>query len=110
MTKRMTIAAALASVADSDDGRYGVLARHGTLEIGYYAPRGRDPQEPHDQDEVYVVASGSGIFLCAGERRPFETGEVLFVPAGAEHRFEEMSDDFGAWVIFYGPPGGEADS
>lgn len=109
MTKRMTVAAALEAVAGSEDGRYGVLKRRGTLEIGYYAPGDSDPQEPHEQDEVYVVASGRGTFLCAGERRPFETGEVLFVPAGIEHRFEDMSEDFGAWVIFYGPPGGESD-
>jgi hypothetical protein len=29
------------------------------------------------------------------------------VPAGVEHRFEEFSGDFGTWVIFYGPEGGE---
>jgi len=32
---------------------------------------------------------------------------MLFVPAGVEHRFENFSDDFATWVIFYGPEGGE---
>jgi len=32
---------------------------------------------------------------------------VLFVPARVEHRFEEFSDDFATWVIFWGPKGGE---
>ena len=59
-------------------------------------------------DEVYVVASGNGEFVNGGVRRPFETGELLFVPAGIEHRFENFSDDFSTWVIFYGPEGGEA--
>jgi hypothetical protein len=27
-----------------------------------------------------------------------------------EHRFEEMSADFGTWVMFYGPVGGERDN
>ena len=36
-----------------------------------------------------------------------ETGEALFVPAGVEHRFEDFTDDFAAWVVFYGPEGGE---
>lgn len=35
-------------------------------------------------------------------------GDVLFVPAGVEHRFEDFSDDLAGWVVFYGPEGGEA--
>lgn len=34
-------------------------------------------------------------------------GNLLFVAAGAEHRFEDFTGDFGAWVMFYGPEGGE---
>lgn len=107
---RMTVAAALEAVARSGDARYGILRRRGTLELGYYAPRGSDPQQPHEQDELYIVQSGHGTFCCAGERRPFEPGEALFVAAGVEHRFEDFSDDFAAWVIFYGPPGGESNA
>ena len=29
------------------------------------------------------------------------------MPAGTEHRFEDMSQDFGTWMVFYGPEGGE---
>jgi mannose-6-phosphate isomerase-like protein (cupin superfamily) len=64
-------------------------------------------QTPHEQDELYVVFSGSGEFLLNGERMNFTAGDVLFVPAGVEHRFENFSDDFVTWVIFYGPKGGE---
>jgi mannose-6-phosphate isomerase-like protein (cupin superfamily) len=81
--------------------------RHGTLEIGFYRPEHVDHQEPHERDEVYVIASGTGSFVVAGERSEVEAGEVLFVPAGVEHRFVEFSDDFATWVVFYGPPGGE---
>jgi mannose-6-phosphate isomerase-like protein (cupin superfamily) len=80
---------------------------HGTLRIGLYAPRGHDPQEPHAQDEVYVVLEGSGWFVNGPSRHRFAAGDVLFVPAGTLHRFEEFTDDFQTWVIFYGPPGGE---
>lgn len=104
---RMTVAAALEAIDASEDGRYAVLLEHGTLEIGYYKPSGVDPQQPHDRDEVYVVQSGSGTFLCGSERRPFSPGEALFVPAGVVHRFEDFSADFAAWVVFYGPRGGE---
>lgn len=104
----MTVARALQAVAASASERYGVLLQHGTLEIGMYAPRETDPQSPHDQDEVYVVHAGSGMFELGGEDIPFGPGDALFVPAGVEHRFRDFSDDFAAWVIFYGPAGGEA--
>ena len=59
------------------------------------------------QDELYFVTSGSGTFVCAGDSRPFGPGDALFVAAGEEHRFESFSDDFAAWVVFWGPEGGE---
>jgi len=84
------------------------LMRHGSLEVRYYAPRGSDKQTPHSRDEVYVVAHGRGRFFLDGERTPFGPGDLIFVPAGAEHRFEEFGDDLEVWVVFYGPEGGEA--
>jgi len=72
---------------------------------------------------MYFIVSGHGLFMrardvmpigddvslpVAGEERArFKAGDVLFVPAGTEHRFEEMSEDFGCWIVFYGPEGGE---
>jgi mannose-6-phosphate isomerase-like protein (cupin superfamily) len=89
--------------------RFGGVLRRGTLLLGLYAPRGNDPQTPHTQDEVYVVVSGTGEFVRGSERASFGPGDALFVPAGDEHRFENFSDDFAAWVVFYGPQGGEVD-
>jgi mannose-6-phosphate isomerase-like protein (cupin superfamily) len=94
-------------VEHSADKAYGILLERGTLELGFYKPDGIDPQQPHTQDEIYVIQSGSGYFVLGNERQPFETGEALFVPAGAMHRFEDFTDDFAAWVVFYGPEGGE---
>jgi mannose-6-phosphate isomerase-like protein (cupin superfamily) len=91
MTDRYTVEHARSLVTDSDDGLYGVLLAHGTLELGFYKPIQVDDQQPHDQDEIYIVQSGSGIFNCGGKRQPFDTGEALFVPAGVEHRFEEFT-------------------
>ena len=42
-----------------------------------------------------------------GQRIAFGPGDVLFVGAKVEHRFEDFSDDFATWVVFYGPRGGE---
>ena len=83
--------------------RFAQVFAHGSLEVEIYAPRGHDPQTPHTRDEVYVVVAGHGKFFCAGETRDFSPGELLFVPAGVEHRFIDFSDDFVTWVLFYGP-------
>ena len=107
MSERHTVERALDLVAASDDGRYGVLLQHGSMELGFYKPAGSDPQKPHDQDEVYIVQSGSGYFVHGESRQAFARGDALFVPAGDVHRFEDFSDDFAAWVVFYGPGGGE---
>jgi mannose-6-phosphate isomerase-like protein (cupin superfamily) len=109
MSDRYTIEKALQLVAESAEHAYGVLLSHGTLELGYYKPDTVDPQQPHTQDEIYIVQSGRGYFVLGEERQPFEQGEALFVPAGVVHRFEDFSDDFAAYVIFYGPQGGESD-
>lgn len=85
------------------------LFEHGSLVVKLYAPRGSDPQTPHSQDEVYVVAQGSGAFVCNGTRQSFGPNDVLFAAAGVEHRFEDFSNDFAVWVFFYGPEGGEID-
>lgn len=107
MNEQFSIEQALEQVAASSDKAYGILLEHGTLELGYYKPDRVDPQDPHDRDEIYIVSSGSGYFVVEGVRQPFKTGDALFVPAYVVHRFEDFSDDFAAWVIFYGPIGGE---
>ena len=100
--------AVAAAQAPNQPGRLSPeILRRGELELRYYAPKGSDPQTPHTRDEVYVVASGNGTFVCAGESVAFKTGDALFVPAHVEHRFEAFSDDFAVWVMFYGPEGGE---
>jgi mannose-6-phosphate isomerase-like protein (cupin superfamily) len=78
------------------------------MSVELYAPYGHDPQQPHAQDELYVVQHGTGIFRRGEEAVPFGPGDVLFVPARMPHRFETFSEDFATWVIFWGPPGGEA--
>jgi mannose-6-phosphate isomerase-like protein (cupin superfamily) len=88
--------------------RFHYPIRHGSMRVGVYAPKApHDPQTPHDQDELYIVIAGRGTFAKAGERRPFEPGDVIFVEAGVAHRFEGFGADFATWVVFWGPEGGE---
>lgn len=103
----LALADALARLTGPTGERSVELFRRGSLCVKLYAPRGRDPQEPHAQDEVYVVARGTGTFWDGEARRPVEPGTLLFVAAGRPHRFEDFTADFATWVLFYGPEGGE---
>ncbi len=94
-------------INDPQNRRYMDLITHGSMRVGLYALRDHDPQKPHTQDEIYIVASGSGEFVNDGERKPFRSGDIIFVKAGVEHRFENFTDDFQTWVVFWGPEGGE---
>lgn len=85
---------------------FSVLFERGDVSVELYSPRGADMQTPHARDELYIVASGSGTFRRAERVCEFRAGDLLFVPAHIEHRFENFSDDFRTWVIFFGPEGG----
>lgn len=64
------------------------------FDVGLYKPAGVDTQAPHARDEVYIITKGSGTLVCEAERTTFNQSDVLFVPAGAHHRFEDFTDDF----------------
>ncbi len=103
----LSVAYAAKQLEQAQDQAFVLLKKHGSMSVELYAPKKVDLQSPHLQDELYVVISGNGIFFNNGERHPFGPGDVLFVPAGYEHRFEGFSENFQTWVIFYGPKGGE---
>ena len=98
-----------AAATPLEPGRLSTLVmRHGSMELRWYAPEGKDEQVPHDRDEIYVVTSGRGWFVRGEERVAFRPGDALFVAANQVHRFEDFTPDLAVWVIFYGPVGGEA--
>jgi mannose-6-phosphate isomerase-like protein (cupin superfamily) len=105
---RVGVKEAMARLPGPNSERYASVLRHGTLDVEIYAPRGADPQKPHTRDEVYVVVQGRGQFRNGKVLESFAAGDVLFVPAHAEHRFESFTEDLIVWVLFYGPEGGEA--
>lgn len=91
----------------AEDALFTNVFEHGSLSVEIYQPLNVDLQEPHDRDEVYIIADGNGIFEVEGEKMPFKKGDFLFVKAYDKHRFIEFSEDFKTWVLFYGPVGGE---
>jgi mannose-6-phosphate isomerase-like protein (cupin superfamily) len=104
----VTVSEALAHLPGPNGERFAAMLEHGSLVIEIYAPRGVDAQAPHTRDEVYVVITGSGFFVNGESREAFGEGDILFVPAGIPHRFEDFTDNLTIWVMFYGPEGGEA--
>lgn len=90
-------------LADGEGG-YEVVHTSPGLELGVYVLVAPEPdrQQPHEDDEVYVVLEGRGTLEIEGEAVELEEGQAAFVPAGAEHRFvgyEQLS----VLVIFAKP-------
>ena len=109
---KVALADAFRAVPTADGKAFAQLFTHGSLALEIYAPREKDTQTPHTRDEVYIVAQGSGDFVCQDEQKNeqrvhCDRGDFLFAPAGVPHRFENFTDDFFTWVLFYGPEGGE---
>jgi mannose-6-phosphate isomerase-like protein (cupin superfamily) len=81
------------------------------LSAGLYAlPAGAaDPQQPHNEDEVYVVLAGRGALRIGVEDHAVKPGTVAFVGAGVEHRFHSLTEDLTALVFFAPAETSEAD-
>jgi mannose-6-phosphate isomerase-like protein (cupin superfamily) len=63
---------------------------------------GSDSQSPHTEDEIYLVTRGRATLWTRGGTAPVRAGDVAFVPAGEEHRFVDIVEDF-AVVVVFGP-------
>ncbi len=77
------------------------------LSVGTYSipVGGTDDQEPHTEDEIYVITSGRASFEADGKRVRVGPGSVIFVPAKEPHRFADITEDLAALVLF-GPAEG----
>jgi mannose-6-phosphate isomerase-like protein (cupin superfamily) len=72
------------------------------LSLGTYSipAGGVDDQEPHTEDEVYVVQAGRANLVTASGTVPVEPGSVVFVPARETHRFTDITEDLALVVVF----------
>jgi mannose-6-phosphate isomerase-like protein (cupin superfamily) len=59
-----------------------------------------DPQQPHAEDEVYVVMAGRGAIIVGDERREVGVGSVVFVPRTMPHRFVDIAEALEVLVLF----------
>jgi mannose-6-phosphate isomerase-like protein (cupin superfamily) len=89
---------------EAGNGGYEIVHRSRGLEIGVYVLVAPDPdtQQPHADDEVYVVIEGRGTLEVEGQVFSVSEGDALFVEAGAEHRFTGY-ESLSVLVIFTRP-------
>ena len=84
-------------------GRSAEVFVDGDLEVRFTPGPSKGLQTPHERDELYFIASGSGRYRVGDEVTAVGTGDLLFAAAHMAHGFEDFSDDFAVWIIFYGP-------
>jgi mannose-6-phosphate isomerase-like protein (cupin superfamily) len=72
------------------------------LSVGTYCipAGGLDNQSPHTEDEIYVVTAGQARIVTPHGKAEVIPGMVIFVPAGEEHRFDEVTEDLALLVVF----------
>ena len=82
--------------------RYQEFLRHPSMSLGLYvlSVGDADPQQPHSEDEAYLVLRGRARIRVAHEERAVEAGSVVFVPAGVEHRFHDITEELSVAVMF----------
>jgi quercetin dioxygenase-like cupin family protein len=66
-------------------------------------PGGRHVQELHihpDAEELVLISSGEGVFRIGEETHAVRTGDVAYIPPGAEHELRNDSEELlGAFFI-----------
>jgi mannose-6-phosphate isomerase-like protein (cupin superfamily) len=72
------------------------------LSVGTYCipAGGVDDQSPHTEDEIYVVTAGQARIATPQGVAEVGPGSVIFVPAGEEHRFVDVTEDLALLVVF----------
>jgi mannose-6-phosphate isomerase-like protein (cupin superfamily) len=100
------IAAVKARLAERGGG-YEVVHESPGVEVGVYVLVAPEPdrQQPHEDDEIYVVLEGTGILRVDGRDVPVREGSAVFVEAGADHRFSAY-EHLSVLVIFERKPAG----
>ena len=61
-----------------------------------------DTQQPHTEDELYVVMSGRARVTVAEDVRDVRAGTSVFVAAGVVHRFHDIEERL-VLLVAFGP-------
>jgi len=110
--KVITGAGSFTPPAAPDGAHWVEQLRVADLSVGSYSiPRGgRDDQEPHTEDEIYVVTAGRAVLEAGGDQAGSDEagrdrvavgpGSVVYVAAGEVHRFTDVTEDLATIVVF----------
>ena len=101
------LAEAQAGIPGPAGERAVMVLQRVTLDVALGLPLRPSQQTPHVQDEIYFIIRGRGVLIHNSKRDGFESGDLLFVAAGTEHQFEDITEDLALWRVFYSPHGGE---
>jgi mannose-6-phosphate isomerase-like protein (cupin superfamily) len=82
--------------------RYLEFLRVPAMSAGVYVlpAGGNDPQSPHTEDEMYYVVRGRARMRAGSEDQTVSEGSIIFVAAGVEHRFYDITDELVVLVFF----------
>lgn len=89
----------------ANEGAYLRFLKERSMSAGLYAlePGEQDTQQPHRQDEVYLVVTGRAAITVGEETTTVGRGSVVFVPAGVPHRFHHITESLRVLVVFSPP-------
>jgi mannose-6-phosphate isomerase-like protein (cupin superfamily) len=59
-----------------------------------------DLQQPHSEDEVYVITSGKAKIRVSDEIYPVQKGSIVFVAANVKHTFFDIEEKLESLVFF----------
>src|SRR5579871_4476098 len=92
----------LIAESERDNQRWGEFLRVPSLSMGLYRLKAgqADEQQPHTEDEVYVVISGRASFRASEQVQAVIPGSVIFVERAVEHRFVDIAEDLTVLVFF----------
>ena len=81
--------------------------RTADLSVGTYSVPldGADLQQPHTEDEIYMVVSGRAELETPTDRVAVGPSSVIYVPAGEPHRFVNLTEPLTVLVVFAPPEG-----
>ena len=86
---------------------YAQFLRVPTMSCGIYVLQAgeEDRQVPHNEDEIYYVVSGAAHMKVTAENQPEQdraiaAGDIIFVKAHEEHRFQGITQELVLLVVF----------
>src|SRR5260370_34255999 len=82
--------------------RYLEFLRAPSMSLGLYVlPAGAvDTQQPHTEDEVYYVVSGTARIRVGDEDQAVEPGRIILVKANIRHHFHTITVALNLLVFF----------